>query len=197
MYNLVSYSWNRLRQNKLINILSGLLIIEVGIPCRRTMLLTNALATITAVKGCFKGTKWAYFVNRSTTTMMTVYPLKDGNPSMKSIKMSVHIYFRMDSGCSSPVGLILSALYQWQMSQFCKNSFTVRLILDHKKLCLMRPRVLWYPKCPPTWDEWQSETILGINDEVGLKYTLSRLNQIPSLCSNWVVFEEFLWDKFV
>lgn len=51
----------------------------------------NALATVTAVNGCFKAIKWAYFVNRLTITKMTVCPLDGGDPLIKSIETLVHI----------------------------------------------------------------------------------------------------------
>lgn len=52
---------------------------------------TNALVTVTTVNECFKAMKLAYFVNRSTITMMIVFPLDGGNPSTKSIEISIYI----------------------------------------------------------------------------------------------------------
>lgn len=37
-----------------------------------------------------KGTKWAILLNRSTMVRMTVFPLEQGNPVMKSTEMWDH-----------------------------------------------------------------------------------------------------------
>jgi hypothetical protein len=58
-------------------------------------------------RGCIGwliGVKWPYFDNLSTTTNMVVLPLEVGNPSMKSIEMSVQIASGMGKGYNSPLG---------------------------------------------------------------------------------------------
>lgn len=149
MHNLVPCNPNNDRQKELINTLSRSLTIDVGIPWSRTTLAINALATTTAVNGCLKATKWAYLVYWSTITIITVYPLEDGNPSIKSIEMSVHIWAGMGNGWSNPAGFIQSVLNLWQTSHYCKNSFTERLIwLGQYKTLLEVWKSFMKPKMP-------------------------------------------------
>ena len=63
-----------------------------------------------AVNGCLSGRKCAYLDKRSTTTMMTFLPRDNGNPSTKSMKISVQFLLGMGSGCNKPAGSVLSDL---------------------------------------------------------------------------------------
>lgn len=98
--------------------------IVAGIPCRRTMLCRNALATTDAENGCFSGTKCANFVYLSTTTMITSYPSLFSKPVMKSIVRSRHGPVGRGSGCKSPGGLQSSCFACWQIEHRLTKSST-------------------------------------------------------------------------
>jgi hypothetical protein len=69
-------------------------------------------ATFLAVYGCFKGIKWPYLDNLSTTTNIASYPLDFGRPVMKSIEMSSQILSGIGKGCNRPIGE--DAEYFWR-----------------------------------------------------------------------------------
>lgn len=62
---------------------------EQGKPCKRTISVKNALATDAALYGCPKVMKCANLEKRSTTVSITNFPPTLGNPSKKSMDMSL------------------------------------------------------------------------------------------------------------
>jgi hypothetical protein len=76
-------------QNFLVNV--GFLseTMDVGMTCNLNILSMKTWATQKGVNG------W------STTTMITNLLLSWGNPTIKSMEMSIHIYFGSGSGCNS------------------------------------------------------------------------------------------------
>ncbi|KAA0056797.1 hypothetical protein E5676_scaffold701G00440 [Cucumis melo var. makuwa] len=71
----------------------------------------QSTATVFAEKGWRKATKWAYLLNRSTTTRTKSNVRERGRPSIKSIEISFQIRFGMGRGCSKPASERAWALF--------------------------------------------------------------------------------------
>jgi len=106
---------------------------DVGIPCKRTTLATKTLVIVAAVKRCFNTAKLTYFVKRSTITMMTVYPLKGGRPSIKSMEISNHIFIEIGKGWSKSADFMQSLLNLWKTSHSFKYFFKTRMHVNTSK----------------------------------------------------------------
>lgn len=94
-------------------------------PCSRTILAMEAVVTMVTVYGCERWVKWAFFVNRSTTSMTTMKPPEDSKLLTKFIYTSDQTRSGMGSGWSNLAGNMLSDLFCWPMSQWRTNSMIV------------------------------------------------------------------------
>jgi hypothetical protein len=65
-----------------------------------------------------------YFENRSTTVRMTDLPPIFGNPSIKSIAISLHTSLGIGRGWRRPTGCMCSVLFFWHMVQLRTKSQT-------------------------------------------------------------------------
>jgi hypothetical protein len=65
-----------------------------------------------------------YFENRSTTVRMTDLPPFFGNPSIKSIAISLHTSLGIGRGWRRPTGCMCSVLFFWHMVQLRTKSQT-------------------------------------------------------------------------
>lgn len=86
----------------------------------------------------------------------TDLPPTHGNPSTKSIAMSLHTLSSIGSGYRSPARCRCSVLFLWQTEQLRMKSWTNRwrwaLKKDAHSLC----KVFWAPSCPAAWASWSS-----------------------------------------
>ena len=81
----------------------------------------KSLEIVAASASLTVGMKCAILVNRSTTTKMDVWPLDEGNCTMRSIDMDDHGVSGMGKGCGIPYGLCWGFLFRWQVSQEVTN----------------------------------------------------------------------------
>jgi hypothetical protein len=61
--------------------------------------------------------KCAILENQTMMVRMTDFPATRGNPSTKSIVMSLHMWSGMGSGYRRPAGCKCSVLFRWQIEQ--------------------------------------------------------------------------------
>jgi len=69
--------------------------IELGNPCNLATSKTNTSTTELVVKGRFRGRRYAYLDNLSTTTSITTNPCELGRPVMKSREISSQTTLRI------------------------------------------------------------------------------------------------------
>ena len=112
-------------QNSPVHFVSLFETISVGRPCTFHISFTNARTTSVAVPVSSKGTKWAIFVKRSTTTIIWVFPSDSGSATMKSTEIDFHGAYGTSRGCRSPYFACLHDLFRWQASQVRTYSLTV------------------------------------------------------------------------
>lgn len=142
-----------------MKILSLSEIIVLGSPCNLTTLSMIALATVGAVNGCFRGMKWPYLVNLSTTTRIALLESDIGNPSMKSIEMSCQAPWGMGNGCKRPAGWESSCLAYWQTRHCCTKLSTSCLKPFQWNSCFS----LWYVALTPEWPPIGEECMAAIS----------------------------------
>src|SRR3978361_1437170 len=116
--------WHRPSQNSPVHLASLSDTISSGRPWVFHISLRKALAQSVAVALSIRGTKWAIFVKRSTTTITCVYPLDSGNAVMKSTEVDTQGEGAKSSGCSSPYRACQGDLFRWQVSQLGTYWFT-------------------------------------------------------------------------
>src|ERR1700712_141189 len=104
-------------QNSPENLASMLDIISVGNPWSFHISRRNVSATSLAVGFSLSLIICAIFVNRSTTTIICVYPCDSGRCVMKSVEIDIHAAKGVCSGCSSPYRVCLGDLLCWHSSQ--------------------------------------------------------------------------------
>lgn len=100
--------------------------------------------------GCFNEMKWAYFVSRSTATIIAKYPMERGNPSTKSIAMSDQTRSERERGWSEP-GVSCYLLYN-----VGTHHTTVEIPSSNgaplaKRMCVVTGQCLMEPKVTPCW----------------------------------------------
>jgi hypothetical protein len=83
--------------------------------------LKKVLAQFVAVAVSRRGMKWAIFVNRSTTTIIWVYPSDSGRVVMKSTDIDTHGEGASSKGCNKPYLACWGDLFRWQVSQLRTN----------------------------------------------------------------------------
>ena len=132
-------------QNKLLRLLW---IISWGKPCSLKILFIKALAVCFASGICLKGIKWIILEKRSTTTIITVYPLESGRPHRKSISIDFQGFSRVSKGCRRPYFLCLFILFLVQDWQEFTYLVTSSFILGHQKFLVINSKVLLIPKWP-------------------------------------------------
>src|ERR1700704_1603345 len=88
-------------QNSPENLASMSDIISVGSPWSFHISRRNVSATSLAVAFSLSPIKCAIFVNRSTTTMIWVYPCDSGRWVMKSVEIDVHAAKGDFTGCEN------------------------------------------------------------------------------------------------
>ena len=104
-------------QNSPENLASMSDIISVGNPWSFHISQRNVLATSLAVAFSRSPIKCAIFVNRSTSTIIWVYPCDSGRCVMMSVERDVHATKEVCSGCSIPYCACLGDLLCCHSSQ--------------------------------------------------------------------------------
>src|SRR3978361_2550518 len=109
--------WHRPSQNSPVHLASLSDTISSGRPWVLHKSLRKAFAQSVAVAVSIRGTKWANFVKRSTTTINCICPLDSGNAVMKSTEVDTQGEGAKSRGCSSPYRACRGALFRSQVSQ--------------------------------------------------------------------------------
>ena len=124
--------------------------IDLGSPCYRTITLTNALATASAVVSAVRGMKWAIFENLSITVRMFSKLSRDdfGRSVIRSMLTSSHRRMGIGNGLRSPAGFWVYAFWHWQTSHFSINATIWRNMPGHQnRYCNIHSTFL-LEKCP-------------------------------------------------
>ena len=132
--NWVPKHENKSFQKWLVKIGSRSLTMTLGLPCSFWIFSKKTFSTILAVKGCDNAMRCAYYVRRSTTTMMTLWPLDMGSPMMKSMDTSSHCCLGIDNGCKRPSFLTISPLFLWQTKHSSTKFWTSPFSPSQKNL---------------------------------------------------------------
>lgn len=119
------------------------------------MLSRKSCAMVEAVNGWSSGTKCAYLLNLSTTTMTQSAVLKRGSPSMKSIEITCHDSVGTGRGESNPGYLAWSGLACKHLDQEATKAFTSVFIPVQVKSFQTRAYVTGKPECPRS--RWSGE----------------------------------------
>ena len=143
--------WHRPSQNSPVHLASRSDTISSGRPWSLHISLRKAFAQSVAVAVSMRGTKWANFVKRSTTTITCVCPLDSGNAVMKSTEVDTHGEGAKSRGCNNPYRACRGDLFRWQTSQLLTYWFTQSSRLGQWKFRDMSSKVFFCPKCPATW----------------------------------------------
>lgn len=101
-HSFMPLNQNNYIQKELVQVTSRPQTIDYGSPSNLTILSKKTWVTLTAVQGWDMEMKWAYFDSWSTTTNKTDFLWKEGNPSMKSIKILDQIWVGIRRVCRTP-----------------------------------------------------------------------------------------------